>query len=424
MRTPDTDLLIVGAGLAAQRCAETLRQLGHDERIVIVGEEDRAPYDRPPLSKDVLTGKRDPASLSLRPDGWHADHAVELVHGTACGLDAREHIVTLAGGAALRYRRLLIATGSAPRRLDVLPPGDAVHELRTATDAARLRDVLRAGSQRLAIIGAGLIGLEVASSARALGLNVTLVEAAATPLARVLPPSLGQWIAALHRRANVDVKLATAVRLVRSRVGGVRLKLSDGSVVGCAAVLVATGTSPATAWCAGAGVGPGQIATDAGGRSPLPDVYVAGDAACFPDPAGGRPRPTPHWEAAARQGAAVARSMLGAAVPAGSPPMFWSDQHGVRIQFVGHAAAGDRIRMDGSPEASDFTAWLHRDGRPVAAMLAGRPGLLAAVRRTIADPDAHETGRRAERRSRPTDLPTRSPAPPRPAPTRPEGARA
>ena len=163
-----------------------------------------------------------------------------------------------------------------------------------------------------------------------------------------------------------------------------RLKLSDGSVVGCAAVLVATGTSPATDWCAGGGIGPGPIATDGGGRSLLPDVYAAGDAACFPDPATGRPRPTPHWEAAARQGAAVARSMLGVPAPAEAPPMFWSDQHGVRIQFVGQAAAGDRIDVEGSPEAGDFIAWLRRDGRPVAAMLAARPGQLATVRRTIA----------------------------------------
>ncbi len=391
MRTPDTDVLIVGGGLAAQRCCETLRRLGHDERIRIVAEENRPPYDRPPLSKGVLTGERDLASLSLRPDGWHRAHDVELIGTAARELDADARSVSLVGGGRLHYRRLLVATGSEPRRLALLPPGGAVHELRNAADARRLRDVLHGGPQRLAIVGAGLIGLEVASSARALGLSVTLIEAAPTPLARALPPALGQWLAALQRRANVGVKLATTVESVRSRVAGVRLKLSDGSVVGCDVVLVAAGTVPTTRWCGGNGLGPGPIATDAGGRSRVPNVYAAGDAAAFPDPVSGRPLPTPHWEAAARQGAAVARSMLDLAPEADPPAMFWSDQHGLRIQVVGHGADCDRIRVEGALEAADFIAWLQRDGRPVGAMLVSRPDRLVAVRRAVAGAHAPHT---------------------------------
>jgi len=271
-------------------------------------------------------------------------------------------------GATLRFERLVIATGSRPRRLSGVALGEAVHELRTHADALALRTSLREGQGRLVILGAGLVGMEVASSARSLGLEVTLIEAAPTPLARALPPALGHWITRMHRRQGIDVRL------------------------------VAAGTAPATEWLAASGLGPGPIHIDRGGRTRLPGIYAAGDAACFPDPYLGERTPTPHWEAAARQGAAAARTIIGLKPSEPVPSMFWSDQHGRRIQLVGHAPAQCEIELDGDPESGEpFTAWIRRNGLPMAALLVNRPDALPRARRWIAD--AHPSTREALRAS-------------------------
>ncbi len=384
MRT-DTDVLIAGGGLAAQRTCETLRRLGYGGRVRVLCDEPHAPYDRPPLSKAVLTGERGPETPSLRPANWYHEHEIELLLGArASAVDPAARRVDLADGTSLRYGRLVIATGSRPRRLPTLPLGTLVRELRTIDDARALRDALSCGIERLAIVGAGLVGMEVASSATALGVAVTLIEAAPTPLGRALPPALGHWLAERHARAGVEVLLERAVARIREHAGRVELALNDGRALSADLVLVAAGTMPATGWLEGTGLGSGAIHVDADGRTALPAIYAAGDAACFPDPATGRHIPTQHWEAAAHQGAAVARAIAGAPVEAAQPPMFWSDQHGVRIQFVGHGDQADRIEIDGEPDAPDFTAWLMYGERPVGALLAGRPRALADVRRRIA----------------------------------------
>ncbi len=413
MRRPDADVLIAGGGLAAQRCCETLRRLGFDGRIVMLCEEPRAPYDRPPLSKAVLTDGREPHELALRPAEWYPENDVELLLGVAASdLDIAERRVVLRqrggarhgaqgsarGGGALRWRRLVIATGSSPRRLPGVALGGTVHELRTLVDALALRAALREGGGRLVVLGAGLVGMEVASSARALGLEVTLIEAAPTPLGRALPPALGRWMARLHRGHGVDVRLARSVERVEVRRRTATLQLSDGSTVRADTVLVAAGTAPATEWLAASGLGPGSIPTDRGGRTRLPGVYAAGDAACFPDPYLGERAPTQHWEAAVRQGAAVARSIVGLEPSAPVPPMFWSDQHGQRIQLVGHAPPQCEIELDGDPESGEpFTAWIRRGGLPAAALLVNRPDALPRARRWIAGahPSAEEALRAA-----------------------------
>jgi len=409
MTRPDADVLIAGGGLAAQRCCETLRRLGFEGRIVLICEEPLAPYDRPPLSKAVLTGGREPRKLAFRPAAWYEKHGVELLLGVAAGeLDLAGRRVALrdsrggrrgAGGSTLRYRRLVIATGSRPRRLPGLPLGGAVHELRTHADALALRTALREGRDRLVVLGAGLVGMEVASSARALGLDVTLIEAAPTPLARALPPALGQWIARLHRERGVDVRLATTVKRVAVRRRIAILGLSDGSTVSADTMLVAAGTVPATGWLAASGLGPGPIPTDHGGRTRFPGVYAAGDAACFPDPYFGERAATQHWEAAVRQGTAVARAIVGLEPSEPVPPMFWSDQHGRRIQLVGHAPPQCEIELDGDPEGGEpFTAWISRGGLPAAALLVNCPDALPRARRWIArahPPSAEEALRAA-----------------------------
>lgn len=398
MSRPDADLLIAGGGLAAQRCCETLRRLGFDGRIVVLCEEPSAPYDRPPLSKSVLIDEREPEGLSFRPAAWYQEHDVELLPGVAAAeLDLAERTVVLdeRSGAAgadgaratgrLRFEKLLIATGSRPRRLPGLRPDGAVHELRTHEDALALRAALRERDGRLAILGAGLIGMEVAAAARALGREVTLIEAADTPLARVLPPALGSWIAYLHRLHGVDVRLSTSVERLALQEGGARLQLSDASELHADSVLVAVGASPATEWLASTGIAPGALNTDAGGRTALPGVYAAGDAACFPNPHLGRAVPSQHWEAAVRQGVAVARSIVGLAPAPPAPSMFWSDQHGHRIQLVGHAPPDGAIEFDGDPAAGgSFAAWISQDGRPRGALLVDRPHALPDARARIA----------------------------------------
>ncbi len=259
-----------------------------------------------------------------------------------------------------------------------------MHELRTHADALSLRAALLRGDGRLVVLGAGLVGMEVASSARALGLQVTLIEAAPTPLERALPPALGRWIAELHRGRGVDVRLATAVQRVRVRAGVATLECSDGSAVSAETLLVAAGTAPATEWLAASGLGPGPITTDDCGRTRVPDVYAAGDAACFPDPYRGEPVATQHWEAAVRQGTAVARAIVGLEPSEPVPPMFWSDQHGRRIQLVGHAPSGCQIELDGDRDGGGpFVAWIRRGELPAAALLVDRPDALPQARRWI-----------------------------------------
>ena len=334
------ELLIVGGGLAAQRCIEVLRAAGDDRPITVVCDEPVRPYDRPPLSKEGLHG---PVDTSFRPAAWYAEQGVELRLGVAAGgFDAAQRAVVLEDGERLRYDALLIATGARARALPGVPRAQV---LRDRFDGERLRAVLRDG-RPLAVVGAGLIGLEAAAGARALGVEVTVIEAAPRPLAGILGPRAGAWVTALHRAEGVVVRLgATVIRDL-----GHALELSDGTRVPAAHVLAGIGVAPATEWLGGAlPVG-------------LPDVYAAGDVTG-----------SGHWEAASRGGAAVARALLGRAAPAPAPPYFWSDQHGVRLQCVGdprgaaeHVASGD---LAGREFELDHTL----GSRTTAVLLAGRP---------------------------------------------------
>ena len=392
MRALDADVVIAGGGLAAQRACETLRRLGYDGRVRVVCEEPHAPYDRPPLSKGMLTGARALRAPSLRQASWYAENDVELLLANgASAVDPAMRVLELCDGSKLRYEHLVVATGSRPRRLAALAPGGLVLELRTLDDAVALRHALTGGVERIAIVGAGLIGMEVASSASSLGVAVTLIEAAPMPLARALPPRLAEWLCDQHRRAGVEVELGVGVERVHTGRRGVELVLADGRRVSAGLVLVAAGTVAATEWLAGSGLScDGPIRVDADGRSAVPRIYVAGDAACFPDPLTGRHLPTPHWEAAAHQGAAVARAVVGAARERAQPPMFWSDQHRVRIQVLGRAEETNRIDFDGDPKAPDFIAWLRRGERLLGAFIAGRPRAVPEVRRRLAAADSDQ----------------------------------
>ncbi len=377
------DVLIVGGGLAGQRAAETLRRRGHEGPVRICCAEPSPPYDRPPLSKRVLAGEAGEESLACRPRSWYRDHEVELVLGDpAASLDPVARTLRLESGARFPYGRLLIATGGAPRRLPFLAHPN-VHVLRSVADARRLREALVPGA-RLAIVGAGFIGQEVAATARGLGLEVTLIEALPTPLAPILGERIGGWFADLHREEGVEVRLGAALAEARGGDEVEELVLADGTRVPCDLVLVGIGTVPATAWLAEHGFADG-IPVDPAGRTSLPDVFAAGDAALSFDPATGGHHRTEHWEAAAWQGAAVAKAMLGEDPGRAPLPSFWSDQFGLRVQCVGHPHHADEVHLDGDPAERDFEVLFSRAGIPVAGLAVGRPAAPRRFRKQIED---------------------------------------
>ena len=376
-------IVIAGGGLAAQRCVETLRAKGCDRPIRIVCAERHPPYDRPPLSKELLAGEMPEGAISLRPSAWYSDRAVDLLLGVrAKRLDVNERRLVLGDGRVFRYDSLLIATGARARTLPLLETFENVSVLRTIDDAIGLRASLVAGA-RLAIVGAGFVGLEVAATARSLGVDVTVIEAAAAPLAGVLGTELGAWFARLHQDEGVDVIVSSGIA---STVGSRRvesLELAGGRSVRCDHVLVGVGVDPETGWLTGTGLDARGVEVDSEGRTHAPNVYAAGDAARPFDPFVGRHVATDHWEAAARQGASAARAMLGIEPAPFALPSFWSDQYGTRVQMVGRPAGADGMDVHGDPEGRDFAARFSTHGVPVAELLVGRPRALPEARKRV-----------------------------------------
>jgi len=376
-------IVIVGGGLAGQRCTESLRRNGYDGPIRLVCGESHLPYDRPPLSKQVLTGSASEGSTTFRSPSWYEEQDVDLLLAApAAALDLVQRRVRLANGSVLKFDWLLIATGGRPRTVPGLETGHRVSTLRTRDDATRLRDLLRDGA-RLAVIGAGFIGQEVAASARALGAGVTMIEAARSPLVSVLGPALGDWFTRLHRAEGVAVFAGCTVTQVVNN-GSLRLDISNGATVEADHILVGTGIRPNLEWVADTQLHTaGGIPVDADGRTACERVLAAGDAAATFDPIAGRHVAGSHWEAAGRQGSRAARIMLG--LDPGAVPLtsFWTDQYGIRIQYLGHAQLADRVEIDGQPEDRSFTAIFKRAGRAVAALLVNRPRSLPAARKLI-----------------------------------------
>lgn len=365
-------VVVVGAGLAGSRCAETLRAEGFGGRIVVFGDEPHAPYERPALSKEFLAGARE--CVDLRPEAFWTERGIEL------RLGERVESVDLLGRTAhgVDWDALVIATGARARRLPGEQPA-GVHVLRTRSDADGLGAELEPGS-RLCVIGAGFVGAEAASTALALGVDVTLVEAAPRPFARNLGPEVGGLLADHWRRQGADVRLGSGVEGIEVGPDGrVRtVVLADGARIDCAAVLVGIGVTPAGELL-GQDAG---IPTDACGRTALPDVYACGDVASAYRPSLGRRLRVEHWTSAAGQAAAVAHAILGRERPYDELPYFWSDQFGLRLQYVGHAEDWHRVEIDGGP--GEFTVrYLDEASRPLAALVANRPREIGALRREL-----------------------------------------
>ena len=380
-------LLVVGASLAGLRAAEALRTEGFDGALTILGAEPHRPYDRPPLSKGVLTGDVDPTDLSLRTaPGLDAEW---VLGEAATALDLSRRTVTTAARRALGFDGLVIATGSAPVRLPVLDPSvDGVFELRTLEDAQALRAALGAGP-RVAIVGGGFIGVEVASTARTLGLQTTIVSLD-PPLGRA-GPLISSIVTEQLRDHGVAVHAGRTVAAVRGESGVTALVLDDGTDVAADVVVSAVGARPATGWLAGSGLRIDDgIACDAGCAAlGAHRVVAAGDVVRFPHPlARGQTLRVEHWTNAVDQARAAARTLVGApgAAPATpSIPSFWSDHFGTRVQSVGLPHVADQVDVvEGSVADRRFAAVAYRDGEIVGAVSYGLPKALAKLRVQLA----------------------------------------
>ncbi len=364
------DIVIVGAGLAGAKAAQALREEGYDGRLTLLGDEAERPYERPPLSKEVLRGEADPATADVHEAGFYDDHSIALRTGEpVAAIDVAGRTVALDGGERIAWDRLLLATGAEPRGLPV-PGADlpGVLTLRTRADSARLRAVAEGGG-RLVVIGAGWIGSEAAASARALGMDVTVVERMAWPLEHVLGPEIGRLYADLHRDHGVELLAGAGVEAIEGAGRAERVRLAGGRSIDCAAVLVGVGVAPRTALAEAAGLAVDDgVAVDATLHASAPGVFAAGDVASALHPFYGRRVRVEHWANALNQGPVAARNMLGAEEPYDRLPYFFSDQYDVGMEYSGLARGTDRLVVRGDLEARELVAfWL--DGDRVAAAM-------------------------------------------------------
>jgi NADPH-dependent 2,4-dienoyl-CoA reductase/sulfur reductase-like enzyme len=393
-------VVIVGGGLASQRCLETLRARGYEGRITMVCGEAELPYDRPPLSKELLAGELDESEIGFRPASWYTDQQVNLIFRRAVGLKAKRRRVQLDDGGELAYEDLVIATGSAPRILPQLEGFSNVHYLRTVANARSLRPELRKGV-RLAIVGAGFIGQEVASTARAAGAEVTIVEALPAPLGAVLGERIGRTLMGMHADQGVDVRLSTKLEGACGNGSVEELQLSGGGTLACDAAVVGIGVAPDSGWLKGSPLGTDGVVTDGAGRTRVPHVFAAGDVAISFDHRLGTHRRSEHWDAAAREGAAVARAIVGERPEPGSLPSFWSDQYGIRIQYFGHADLADEITVEGRPADRRFAVAYTRRGSPVGVLTVDDPRAFARLRKEIERAYASESSDESSEKEKP-----------------------
>ena len=382
--TTSGGIVIVGGGLAASRTAEQLRRAEYTGPITIVSDEDHLPYDRPPLSKEVLRAETD--DVLLKPAEFYTDNDITLLLGSgATALDTTAQTVTLANGEVVSYDELVIATGLVPKRIPSLPDLEGVRVLRTLDESLALRE--HAGSvERAVIIGAGFIGCEVAASLRKLGAEVTIVEPQPTPLASVLGTQIGELVARLHRAEGVDVRCGVGVSGVSGEKHVEKVQLSDGAELDADVVVVGIGSRPSTDWLEGSGIAVDNgVICDAAGRTSAPNVWAIGDVASWQDVSGHQVR-VEHWSNVAEQARVIVPAMLGveATTPAVVVPYFWSDQYDVKIQCLGEPEADDVVHVV-EDDGRKFLAYYERDGVVVGVVGGGMPGKVMKARGKIAN---------------------------------------
>jgi 3-phenylpropionate/trans-cinnamate dioxygenase ferredoxin reductase subunit len=390
--------IIVGGGLAGAKAAEALRERGFDGKVVLLADEEHLPYERPPLSKEFLAGKKSLGDFTVHDSDWYRDNKIDLRFGTeALAIDPTAHTVTLSDDTSLHYQKLLLATGSRSRWLAV-PGADStgVHYLRTFGDASNLDTTLKEGTS-LAVIGAGWIGLEVAASARQRGVDVTVVETAKVPLSGALGEEVGKIFAQLHRDHGVDLRLETEVKEVTTEDGkATGLALGDGSTVTADRILIAVGAQPniELAERAGLATEDGGVLVDASLRSSSPDIYAVGDIAAAEHPLFEERIRTEHWATALKQPAVAVAGMLGEPAEYKELPYFFTDQYDLGMEYAGHAPNYQRVVFRGDVESREFVAfWLDADNRVLAGMNVNIWDVLEDIKSLIrkkapVDPDA------------------------------------
>jgi 3-phenylpropionate/trans-cinnamate dioxygenase ferredoxin reductase subunit len=385
--TSDQTHIIVGASLAGAKAAETLRKEGFDGRVVLVGSEDVRPYERPPLSKDYLRGEVGREKVFVHDGSFYAEHDIDLRLGsTAVELNTASAEVTLDDGNRLRYDRLLLATGSEPRRLAI--PGaelDDVLYLRSVRDSDALRERLDRGGA-VVVIGAGWIGAEVAASARQRGLEVTVIEPASVPLERVMGAEVGAIYRDIHTDHGVQMLMGTGVEAFEGKKTVERVRTTDGRTLECDFAVVGVGVQPRIQLAAQAGLDVDNgILVDEHLETSVPGVFAAGDVANAQHPFYGERIRVEHWANALHQGPAAARSMLGHADPFDRLPYFFSDQYEVGMEYSGFARDWDRVVFRGDPASREFIAFWVSNERVVAGMNVNVWDVNDPIRRLISE---------------------------------------
>lgn len=380
--TTSAGIVIVGGGLAAARTAEQLRRSEYTGPVTIVSDEDHLPYDRPPLSKEVLRAETD--DVTLKPAEFYEENNITVRLGNgARSLDTAAQTVTLADGSELGYDELIIATGLVPKRIPSFPDLAGIHVLRNYDESVALRQ--EAGSARRAVVvGAGFIGCEVAASLRKLGVEVALVEPQPTPLAAVLGEQIGELVARVHRSEGVDVRCGVGVAEVRGSDRVEKVVLGDGIELDADLVVVGIGSHPATEWLEGSGIKlDNGVVCDDHGRASAPHVWAIGDVASWRHNLGHQVR-VEHWSNVADQARVLVPTLLGQEPPtAVSVPYFWSDQYDVKIQCLGEPEADDVVHIV-EDDGRKFLAYYERDGVVAGVVGGGMPGKVMKARAKIA----------------------------------------
>jgi 3-phenylpropionate/trans-cinnamate dioxygenase ferredoxin reductase subunit len=369
MTTQSQTFAIVGAGLAGAKAAETLREEGFDGRLLLIGDEPERPYERPPLSKDLLRGDTTEVPY-VHGEGFYADNHIELLTSTrVTGVDLGLRELLLEGDRRLGYDRLLISTGSVPRRLDV-PGGDldGIHYLRTLSDSARIGERFESG-KRLVVVGSGWIGAEIAASARQKGCDVTMLEMASLPLERVLGPEVGQIYLDLHRDHGIEFLPETTVERFEGEGAVQRVVTKDGAVIETDFVVVGIGVAPRTGLVETAGLKVDDgVVVDQHLEASSPGVFAAGDVASGWHPFYGHRLRVEHWANALNQGPVAAKAMLGQDVSYDEIPYFFSDQYDAGMEYSGYTTDWDEVVFRGDVDAREFIAFWVKDERVVAGL--------------------------------------------------------
>jgi 3-phenylpropionate/trans-cinnamate dioxygenase ferredoxin reductase subunit len=379
------DVVIIGAGQAGVQVALSLRQKGHEGLITLIGDEAHLPYQRPPLSKAYLKGEMGRDGLTLRPADALAAQRISLRLGTrVTGIDRAGHLV-VTDAEPVPYDRLVLATGTRPRAL-TLPGADlpGLYSLRGIEDADALGEALQT-ARNVVIIGGGFIGLEVAATARAKGLSVTVVEAAPRVMARAVAPAVSTWFEAMHRGMGTTVLTGAGVAAIEGTARVETVILADGTRLPAELVLVGIGAVPNAELALAAGLPcPNGIEVDVQGRTADPDIFAVGDCSLHPNPYAGGPFRLESVQNAIDQGKAVAGALLGDAAPYDAVPWFWSDQGNAKLQTTGLPISPEAHVLRGDPDQGRFTVFHLKGGRIIAADSVNMPADHMAARRLVA----------------------------------------